>query len=53
MRPKIKKRPPKVDVIEPGFAIGRTYQNVKPPTKKEIERMRQREIIRKNPTGTT
>lgn len=50
-RPKVKKRPT-IEKVDDDFAIGRSYQYVKPPTKKEIDAMRQREIIRKNPRGT-
>lgn len=32
------------------FIIGRDTRPVKPPTKKELDRMRQRQIIRKYPT---
>lgn len=50
-RPAPKKRI-KVEQVSEDFAIGRSYETIKPPSKKEIERMKQREIIRKNPHGT-
>ena len=53
MRPTVKKRKPVVfGKTQEGFVIGVDLNPVKPPTKKEIDRMRQREIIRKNPHGT-
>ncbi len=49
---KQKKRVPTFEVGDKGFVLGRDTTPIKPPTKKELDRMRQREIIRKNPTGT-
>ena len=34
------------------FLIVRSKTPIKPPTKKELDRMRQRQIIRRNPHGT-
>ena len=52
-RPAIKKRKPIVmGQTKEGFVIGVDLNPVKPPTKKELDRMRQREIIRKNRLGT-
>lgn len=50
-RPPVKKRAT-VEKVSDDFAIGRSYETVKPPSKKEIDRMRQRQIIRKNPRKT-
>lgn len=51
-RPAIKKRKPIIGKTAEGFIIGVDLNPVKPPTKKEIDAMRQRQIIRKNPRGT-
>lgn len=46
-----KKRKPFVGTTAEGFPIV-FDPDAKPPSKKELDRMRQREIVRKNPTGT-
>lgn len=45
-----KKRRAKLTQVAEDFAIGRSTEPVKPPSKKELDRMRQREVIRKHPT---
>lgn len=50
-KPKPKKRKPFAGKTAEGFIIG-FDPDAKPPTKKEIDAMRQREIVRRNPRGT-
>ncbi len=49
---KRKRKPISVGQTAEGFVIGVDPNPVAPPSKKELDRMRQREVIRKNPTGT-
>ena len=51
-RPPVKKRKIEYEKADSGFILGRDPNPVKPPTPAEIKRMRQRQIIRKNPHGT-
>lgn len=48
-KPKSKKRKSKIVQVAEDFAIGRSAEPIKPPTQKELDAMKQREIIRKNP----